>query len=180
MQIKNSSERYGIIATLLHWGMAILIIGLLALGLYMGKLEMSPDKLKLYGLHKSFGACVLFVVTFRALWRITNIIPPMPNTIPKLQQLAAHMAHYALYFFMIAMPLSGWLMSSAAGFPVSVFGLFTLPDLIAANQEQKHFLKEAHEFMAYGLIFTIVAHAGAALKHHFINKDDILRRMLPW
>lgn len=179
MALKNSSERYGIVAILFHWLMALMVIGLLGVGLYMTSAEKTPSVFKLYGLHKSMGAILLVLVCLRLLWRQLNTQPSLPETLPKFQRLAAHMAHYGLYFFMFAMPLSGWLMSSAAGFPVSVFGLFTLPNLVAPDNALRMFFGEAHELMAWALMALIVAHAGAALQHHFLLKDTVLRRMLP-
>lgn len=178
--IKNNERSYGAIAKLFHWVMAIMVIGMLAFGLYMTSLSISLAKLKYYGWHKETGILVLLLVTVRLLWRISNTIPTLPNHLAEWQKLAAHGAHYALYFLMIAMPLTGWLMSSAAGLPVSFFGLFTLPDIIGPNETTRQFLATTHEYLAYLLIFMIIAHASAALQHHFYYKDDILRRMLPW
>ncbi len=178
--LKNTSERYGLVATLLHWLMGLAIIGMLAVGLYMTGLELSPDKLKLYGLHKAIGITLLSAFILRVLWRLVNVIPSLPDAIPAWERWAAHASHFLLYTLMLAMPMTGWLMSSYAGFPVSVFGLFTMPDLVAADKEMAEVMKEVHEWLAYGLIALITVHAGAALKHHFIDKDMILRRMLPW
>jgi len=179
LPLKNTSERFGWIALLLHWVMAIMIIGMLCLGLYMAGLRLSMEKLKLIGWHKEIGACVLGLVAIRLIWRLVNIIPPLPESMPMWQRLAAHASHYALYGFMFTMPVSGWLMSSAAGFPVSVFGWFTLPNLINQNEEARKLFLSIHTWLSYALIATIAAHIAAALYHHFITKDNILRRMLP-
>lgn len=176
MQIKNSDTHFGIIAIIFHWLMAILIISLLAVGLYMTDLTIGIQKLKLYGLHKAFGILVLILAILRIIWRLSNKTPML--RIPKLELIAARLAHLALYAFMLAMPLSGWLMTSAAGLPPSFFGLFTLPSLVAPNDELRELFAQAHEWLAYGLITLIIIHTLAALKHHFIDKDDILRRML--
>lgn len=178
MKLKNNTETYGLISKLFHWVMALAIIGLLAVGFIMSDMETSPDKFKLYGIHKAVGALVLFAVFARFFWRITNIKPTMISA-PRWQKLAAHTAHYGLYVLMVAMPLSGWLMSSAAGFPVSVFGWFTLPDLIAPDKELRHLMGEVHETLAIAIIALVSLHALAALKHHFMDKDNTLRRMLP-
>lgn len=176
MQIRNNNERYGSIAISLHWLVALLIIGLLSLGLYMTSLPLGPQKLKLYGWHKATGLAVLALVLYRLFWRFINITPEL--LLPWWEKLAAQLMHWGLYGLMIAMPLTGWLMSSAAGFPVSFFGLFTVPSLMPANDEWRHLFASMHEYLAYVLIAAITLHILAALKHHFINKDTILRRIL--
>lgn len=177
MQIKNSATRFGIVSILLHWIIAVLIIGLLALGLYMVSLPISLEKFKLYGWHKEYGFLVLFLVIFRTVWRLSNPLPEL--ALPWLEQIAARSMHLAFYGFMFAMPLTGWLITSAAGLPASFFGLFTMPNLIAPDETKRIFFQWAHQWLGYALIAAIFLHTAAALKHHFINKDDILRRMLP-
>lgn len=179
MEIKNTSKRFGIVAITFHWLMALIIIGLLALGLYMVELPIGALKLKLYRWHKEFGILVLILVSFRIGWRFCNVTPALPSHLAAWQRFAAHAVHYAFYFFMIANPITGWMISSAAGLPVSFFGLFVLPDLVGPSESLRHLLSEVHKWLAYGLIAAIFAHVGAALQHHFIYKDDILRRMLP-
>ena len=176
MPIKNTKTRFGLITISLHWIMAILIIGLLALGLYMVALPISIQKLKLYGWHKELGFLVLFLVIFRITWRLGNLMPELE--LPWLEKIAARSMHWALYIFMFAMPLTGWLITSAAALPVSFFGLFTVPNLIAPNEQYRVLFELFHEYLGYALIAAISLHTAAALKHHFINKDTILRRML--
>ena len=176
MQMKNSEMHYGVIAIFLHWMMAILLIALLALGLYMVGLPISLEKLKFYGWHKEYGILALALVMARSIWRISNITPLL--SLPLWEKLAARTVHLAFYGFMFAMPITGWLITSAAGLPVSFFGLFVLPDLIAPNHDLMKLFEGIHKWLGYGLIATILLHFSAALKHHFINKDDILRRML--
>ena len=177
MQIKNSASRFGSVAILCHWIIAFLIIGLLALGLYMVELPISLEKLKLYGWHKEYGLLVLFLTVFRVLWRLSNQSPEL--ALPLLEKIAARSMHIAFYCFMFAMPLTGWLITSSAGLPASFFGLFTLPNLVAPNEHNLVFFEWLHQWLGYALIAAIMLHSAAALKHHFINKDDILRRMLP-
>lgn len=179
MRIKNSKTGYGAIAIILHWAIAILIIGLLGSGLYMAGLPISFQKLKLYGLHKEIGISVLMLTVIRLAWRLNNITPSLA-TLPWWERVAARAMHWAFYGFMFAVPLTGWLMSSAAGLPVSFFGLFVLPDFLAPNDAHMKLLQETHKWLAYALIAAIIGHTGAAFKHHFIDKDDILRRMLSW
>lgn len=179
MQIKNSTSHYGIISIFIHWIMALLMIGLIILGLYMVNLPINAQKLKLYGWHKELGILVIFLAIFRLFWRIIDTAPTLPAHMPWFQKFAAHAVHYAFYGFMFALPISGWMISSAAGLPVSFFGLFVLPDLVSTNEPLRLLLQEVHEWLGYGLILAIVGHMGAALYHHFVYKDDILRRILP-
>ncbi|WP_347252053.1 cytochrome b [Legionella sp.] len=176
MRIKNTETHFGTVAILLHWIIALLIIGLLILGLYMVELPISLEKLKLYGWHKEYGLLALALVIIRLGWRLINITPAL--SLPLWEKIAARTVHWAFYGFMLAMPLTGWLITSSAGLPASFFGLFTLPDLVAPNEENRHLFEELHRWIGYGLIVTIILHTLAALKHHFVNKDDILRRMI--
>lgn len=176
MQFKNTENSFGMIAIALHWLMAVLIIGLLALGLYMTDLPISHEKLKLYGWHKEYGFLALALVIIRLCWRLINITPIL--AIPLWEKLIARAVHWAFYIILFGMPLTGWLITSAAGLPVSFFGLFVIPNIISPNEEQRILFESIHEWLGYILIVLIVLHAGAALKHHFIDKDDILRRML--
>jgi cytochrome b561 len=179
MQLKNTIQQYGVIAQLFHWTMAILLIGLLAMGLYMVGLPIGLKKLKMYGWHKEFGILILMLVLFRLTWRSININPPLPSTMPAWQKLAALSVHILFYILMFALPMTGWMLSSASGLPVSFFGLFVLPDLVSPSENLRAVLVEIHHWLAYGLIAALCGHMGAALQHHFIDKDDILRRMLP-
>ena len=163
----------------LHWAMAILLFGLLALGFYMKDLPLSPEKLQLYSWHKWAGVTAFLLVLVRLAWRVAHRPPALPASMPKLMQLAAHAGHLALYLLMLAIPLSGWLMSSAKGFQTVWFGILPIPDLLEKNKELGAQLAEVHEALAILFILTLLAHIGAALKHHFIDKDDILTRMLP-
>lgn len=179
-QWRNTSLAYGIIARGFHWLMALMVIGMLCVGFYMDSLSMSPEKLRFYGLHKATGITILSLVALRLLWRVANPTPALPSDIPAWQRWGAHCSHYGLYALMFAMPLIGWLMSSAAGIPVSVFGWFTLPHLVGVDKELVNLTKTLHYYGAVVLIALIAAHFCAALYHHFIRKDTILRRMLPW
>lgn len=178
MRIINTETRYGIVAILLHWLMALLLVGLVVFGLYMTRISISEFKLQLYGWHKEYGLLALLLVMFRIVWRIGNITPLLPDTIPQWQKFAAHTVHWAFYGFMFALPITGVLLTSASGLPVSFFGLFVIPEVISPNEHTRILLIEIHKWLAYGLILTFCAHVGAALKHHFINKDDVLRRIL--
>jgi cytochrome b561 len=175
--IKNTIERYGIGAIFLHWLIALLILGQIGLGWYMSDLERSPIKIKLYGLHKEIGVLILILAIIRISWRAINIAPSMLYLSP-FDRVASRFVHSILYFFMFAVPISGWIMSSASGLSVSFFGLFTLPDLVSPDKQISHLFNEIHTWLAYTLLTIIAIHVAGALKHHFINKDTTLRRML--
>ncbi len=166
-------------AKALHWLMAILLFGLLALGFYMHDLPLSPEKLKLYSWHKWAGVTAFLLVAFRLLWRLTHRPPALPSSMPRLMQFAAHAGHLLLYVLMIAIPLSGWLMSSAKGFQTVYFGVLPIPDLLDKNKEIGDLLALVHKSLNLLFVAVLAGHIGAALKHHFIDKDDILTRMLP-
>lgn len=176
MHLKNSPTSYGSVAVSLHWLMAILLIFLIAIGIYMVNIPISLDKLKLYGWHKEYGLLALALVIFRIIWRYCNVTPYLPLSL--LERIAARTVHWTFYVLMFALPITGWLMTSAAGLPASFFGLFVLPDLIDANESNRLLLQSVHAWLGYILIAVIILHTAAALKHHFINKDDILKRML--
>ncbi|NNM60076.1 MAG: cytochrome b [Legionellales bacterium] len=179
MLLKNTKERYGYIAMVLHWLIALIIIGMLCVGIYMVRLPISLEKLKLYGMHKEVGFLVLLLVILRLEWRLTNRVPALPDTMPTWQKWAAHGSHILLYLFMFAMPITGWLLTSAAGLPVSFFGLFVIPTIIPANPTWLMVFTYIHHWLGFSLIALLMVHTAAALQHHFIDKDTILRRMLP-
>lgn len=175
--LKNTEFAYGRIAKFFHWTIAILIISLLAVGLYMTDLPRE-EKGTIYGIHKSTGILVLTLMTMRLAWRMRNIEPALPAAMGKLLKLGARISHISLYIFGFLMPLSGWGMSSAGGHPVTFYGLFTLPPLVAPNKELGGLFHDLHSIAGYALIGLIAVHAAAALWHHFIRKDDVLRKML--
>jgi len=180
MPVKNTRLAYGSVAKSFHWVVALLILTLLAVGFIMSDMENTPDKFKLYGLHKSVGISVLTLALVRLMWKAVNVAPLLPATLHRMEKLLAHAGHALLYVLMIAMPLSGWLMSSAAGVQVSVFGWFLLPDFVAPDKDVKDFFREAHELLAWALIVMISLHVLAALLHHFYYRNNVLRRMLPF
>ena len=180
--IENTEDRYGTIAILLHWSMAFLVIGLAALGLYMVTLPdigFNTRKVMLVLYHKEFGLLVLVLLVTRLAWRVTHILPRLVEHLPDWQKIAARFVHLCFYALLFALPLTGWLMSSAAGIPVSFFGWFMLPDFVHREDELFRLYIAVHKWLSYVLILFILVHAGAALRHHFVFKDDTLRRMLP-
>lgn len=173
------STRYTFPAIALHWLMAMLLIVLFAVGLYMHELPLSPWKLTIYSWHKWAGVTAFLLVLVRLAWRFAHRPPALPVTMSPSMRVAAHVGHGVLYLLMIAIPLSGWLMSSAKGFQTVYFGVLPLPDRLAKNKELGDLLKEVHEALNWMLLLVVVGHVGAALKHHLIDKDDVLTRMLP-
>ena len=179
--IENTRDRYGALAVLFHWVIAILVIALAALGLYMVRLPdagFDKEKIRLILLHKEVGVIVLFLVALRFAWRMSNVIPRLVENLPDWQKLAARFVHLSFYGLLVALPVSGWLMSSASGIPVSVLGWFVLPDLIPHDEQRFREFIEIHKWLGYLLIVLIFIHMGAALRHHFMLRDDTLRRML--
>ncbi len=173
-----SSLRHAASLIVLHWLIALLVLANLALGLYVSDLRLSPTKLQLIAYHKWIGMTVLLLVLPRLLLRfIRPAPPPLPG--PAWQRKAAAATHGLLYVLMIAVPMTGWLMSSAKGFPVVMFGAVQLPDLVGKSEALGDFFEEAHEWLTNGLLALVLLHVAAALKHHLIDRDATLARMLP-
>lgn len=177
--MKSALTRYTSTAIVLHWLIAVLILAAIALGLYMVGLELSPRKLKLYSWHKWLGVTIFLLAVLRTLWRLTHPAPPMPPEIPKWQRAAAHLTHVAMYALLFAIPVSGWLMSSAFGFQVVYFGVLPIPDLLVKNKVLAEQLKELHEMLNILLWLLLFMHVVAAIKHHVVDRDSVLHRMLP-
>ena len=173
-------QRYTKTAMLIHWLSALLIIAAFFLGLTMTEIHgITPTKLKYYSWHKWLGVTVLLLAVLRVLWRRANQPPPHPLGMPAWQAMAADATHLLLYLLIFAVPLSGYLYSSAAGVPVVYLGLIPLPTLIEANAELKPILKTVHYVLTMTMAAAVVGHVLAALKHQFIDRDGVLRRMLP-
>lgn len=170
------SQDYSKSFKLIHWLTALIILGLLGMGFYMSGLDYSEDKLKLYNLHKSFGLLVLVLLTLRILALILKGKPKSLLTHKPWEKGLSHLVHLLLYLLLIAMPLSGWVMSSAADFPISFFGL-QAPDIVSKDKEIFDLSRNAHELMAFALIAFVGLHILGALKHHFIDRDETLQRM---
>ena len=173
-----STVRYSTVAILLHWLIAIMVVCLFAFGLYMVDLKFSPTKLKYLSWHKWAGVTIFLLVLIRIVWRLTHKPPTHTVTMPRWQTNAAAAVHYLLYALLIAIPISGWLSSSAKGFQTVYFGVLPLPNLLDKNKELGQTLGFVHQALNYSMMAIVVLHALAALKHYFIDKDDILRRML--
>ena len=143
----------------------------------MSGLPLSPQKLTLYSWHKWFGVTVFLLVWLRLAWRVTHRPPALPASLSKPMRWAAHAGHAALYGLMVLIPLSGWLMSSAKGFQTVWFGMLPIPDLLGRDRALGDLLQQVHKLLNVLLMFTLAGHVGAALWHHFVLRDDTLRRM---
>ncbi len=172
-------QRYSTTSIVLHWLIAILIIAAFAMGWYMSDLKISPTKLKLYAWHKWLGVSIFGLVAFRLLIRLIKGVPDYPDTMRAREKQLSNIMHSLLYVLMFAVPLSGYLYTYAAGFPVVYLGFLELPAIISPHPEWKENLKELHEMLTTGMLVLVGIHFAAALKHHLINKDGILQRMLP-
>jgi cytochrome b561 len=179
MTMTTTQPRYNAPAMFLHWLMALLLISLFGIGLYMADLPLSPWKLKIYSWHKWLGVSAFLLVLLRLVWRFRHRQPQLPITTSPLMRTAAHIGHAALYLLMVIVPLSGWLMSSAKGFQTVYFGVLPIPDLLAKDPSLGELLQETHEILNYLFIGLVLIHLAAALKHQFIDKDNVLARMLP-
>lgn len=173
-------QRYTNIAILFHWLIALMIIGSFIMGLVMTDMPgISPTKLRYYSWHKWAGVTILGLAALRLLWRLGHAAPPYPATMPGWQKTAANVLHGALYLLMFAVPLSGYFYTLAAGFPVVYFGVIELPVLIGPDPVLKPVLKEVHFWLNMTLAGAVGAHVLAALKHHFIDRDGVIKRMMP-
>lgn len=167
-------------AIFLHWLTAALIISAFVLGITMVDIPgLTPTKLRYFSWHKWLGITVLGLACLRLLWRLRHPAPPYPDSMPAWQKQAAHALHGLLYFLMFSVPLSGYFYSLAAGVPVLYLGVIPLPVPIGPNPELKPLLKQVHYVLNMTLLAGFLLHVLAALKHHFIEKDNIFRRMLP-
>lgn len=181
--VAQAPSRYSNVAIVLHWLLALVVLCIFAVGAYMSDLPVSPLKLKLYNYHKWAGITFLALSLLRLLWRLTHRPPALPASIelamPNWQSKAYHATHYALYALFFAVPLLGWSYSSAAGFPVVLFGVLPLPDFMTVDKEFAKSIKEVHGIAAFSLIALAALHIAAAIKHHFFDKDGLINRMLP-
>ena len=177
MAWRNTSERWGAVARLFHWAIVLMLLGQFIMAELAEDLPLGMEKIALLARHKSVGITILLLAVLRLGWRALNPTPRAPAGAPWELALARG-AHVALYGLLFAMPLSGWMMSSAKNYPVSWFNLLPLPNLVPVSESIYEFMHETHELLATALIVIAAAHVLGALRHHFIKKDDVLKRML--
>jgi cytochrome b561 len=179
MPARNTSVRYGYVAQTLHWAIVALIIAQLTLAKIADGLPLGLQKLAVLARHKSVGITILGLAVARLAWRLIDRPPALPP-MPRWQTIAARWNHWALYLLLFAMPVTGWLMSSASNYPVSWFGLVQLPDFVGPDPVLKETLETVHEVLARVLVALAILHLAAALKHQFFDRNGLLFRMLPW
>jgi cytochrome b561 len=172
-------ERYGAVAQAFHWLIAALIFTMLGLGYYMEDLPLGTRKLQLYGIHKSIGITIAMLAALRLVWRLLHPPPPLPGSLKSWERRAAGVVHALLYLMLFVQPLIGFLQSNAANFPVVWWGFLPLPPLIGPDQPLSETLLGVHAAGGNLLAVLVIVHVAAALRHHFVLKDDVLRRMLP-
>jgi cytochrome b561 len=180
MPLLNTSSAYGAVARFLHWTIVLLIIAQFIIADSADELPDGVEKLSRLSLHKSVGMTVFLLALLRIGWRLVNRGNPAPVPMPNAQRIAAAVGHGLLYLLVLAQPLTGWAMSSAANYPVTLFGWFQFPALVAPDHALHEVLVDVHEGVFVTLAVVATLHAAAALYHHYWMKDDSLRRMLPF
>jgi cytochrome b561 len=180
MQLCNTRARWGAIAQCFHWLIVALIIAQLILAASADAMLPGPAKLAILSCHSSAGIAILMLAVVRLLWRLVNPTPALPSTLKPYERWLARFTHATLYSLLFLLPFSGWIMSSANGVAVNWFGHYPLPKLVPMNHVLNEAMQETHEASALGLIVIASLHLVAALKHHFMLKNTVLRRMLPF
>ncbi|PIV33341.1 MAG: cytochrome B [Lysobacterales bacterium CG02_land_8_20_14_3_00_62_12] len=180
MPLKSSPEHWGTLTKFFHWTIAVLVIATMVLGSWMTELAPSADKMRWYALHKSIGLSILLLMLLRLLWRRFDQRPrPAPGLGP-IASRVSRTVHASFYLLLIAMPISGWLYNSAANFPLRWFGWVHVPALVGADPMLKKIALSVHETLFWVILGLLVLHVAGALKHHFMDRDNSLRRMLPF
>ena len=177
--IKNTSQQWGLVSQALHWGIALLMILVIGLGLIGQELPLSGEKIKIFVYHKSVGILILALVLVRIYWKLSQTQPQAAEGITPEQHKMAGLGHGVLYGLMLALPLSGWLLNSAAGFPFKWMDLFAFPSIPGVGESVKDLFVQVHLYLFYGLLVVLAGHIGMALLHHFKFKHTVLSRMLP-
>ena len=178
MRYRNSAETWGAVARGFHWLIAVLILVQFVIGSVAEEMKLTPAKLDLFVWHKSVGITVLVLALLRLVWRLANPPPAMPAGTPGWERKLAAIAHWALYGLIFAVPLSGWWVSDASRVPFKAFFFLPMPDFISTDRALQEAAAEVHEALTITLLFVVIAHIAAALRHHLLLHDDVLRRML--
>lgn len=174
------SDRYSPLAQALHWLTALLVLGLIGVGLWMVALPLGLTKLYAYGWHKWIGLTVFLLTLVRLGLRAWRPQPPLPATVTTWERTIAPWSHAALLVLLISLPLTGWMMSSAGGVPVVWFGVLPLPDLVSREMHLFERLRTTHHWLAWTLMGLLAVHVLAVVHHDVVRRDGILRRMLPF
>jgi cytochrome b561 len=179
MKASNTEPSWNGVLKFLHWLVALLIFTQFALGWLAVTWRLSPTKLDLFVWHKSIGMLVLTLVVLRLVWRLATPAPPLPAAMPRWERIAARASHALLYVVMLGMPFSGWVVQSASGVPFRIFRRIALPPIAAVDKHMAELAAQVHFALGLLLAAILVVHIGAALRHHFIQHDNVLTRMLP-
>ena len=179
MRFARNDLRWGAVSQSLHWLIVLLVLVMAGLGLTMVELPNTAFKARLYGVHKSIGLAILALMLLRLAWRLHAGAPPVVAGLPRWQARAATLTHAALYGLLLAMPLSGWVVNAASGFPLRWFGLFRVPQFGGRDDALYALAKGWHEALFWALVVLALGHAFAALWHHVFQRDATLARMLP-
>jgi cytochrome b561 len=177
--VRNTTDSWGAPAKLFHWVMAALILAQIALGVMAASWRLSPTKLNLFFWHKSTGMLILLLLALRLLWRLANSTPALPSGMAAWERTAAQLSHGLLYVLMIALPVTGWIVNSASNIPFRIFWLIPLPAIVAPDKATADLVALVHGGLFALLALVLVAHIGAALRHHFVKRNTVLVRMLP-
>jgi cytochrome b561 len=180
MSFRNTTRAWGSLSKAFHWIIVLLIINQWIIAERAADLPKGPALIAALWWHKSFGITILMLAVLRLVWRWANPVPDLTSETAPWERVLARISHVLLYGLIFAMPLSGWMMSSARSFSGSWFGLFQLPDLVAPDRALYERLHDLHELLFKVLVGVAVLHVAGALKHHFMDKNDVLRRMLPF
>jgi cytochrome b561 len=180
MAVRNSTRSWGSLSKALHWIIVVLIINQWVIGMRADALPLGVAKLQALAWHKSFGITILALALVRLVWRWSNPVPDLTAETRPWERMLAKISHVLLYGLIFALPLSGWLMSSAKNYPVSWFGLIQLPDLVAPSEALFQQMRSLHHGLFAALVAVAALHIAGALKHHFIDRNDVLKRMLPF
>ncbi|RFA30752.1 hypothetical protein CAI21_04385 [Alkalilimnicola ehrlichii] len=177
--MRGNRQRYGVVARLLHWSIALLLLVLLITGWWATELSYYD---RLYNTvpywHRSLGVLTTVLIVLRIVWALIDRRPPLTHSMRRWEKVAARTGHISLYVLMLLVPISGYLMSTADGRPVDVFGWFQVPALLAASSGREELAGNAHYFLAFGGAWLVLLHILAALKHQFIDRDGTLRKMI--
>jgi cytochrome b561 len=179
MGLRNTTRVWGSVAKSFHWIIAALIFTQFALGWTAEEWHRSPTKVDLFVWHKSIGILILTLVVLRVIWRLTGRVPELPPDMSPLERRLAAASHALLYVVILAMPLSGWVINSAANFPLKLFWLVPLPDITAPSKDLQELAENVHLTLFWTLAALLTLHVAAAFRHHFVKHDDVLLRMLP-
>jgi cytochrome b561 len=180
MTFRNTTRSWGTLSKALHWIVVILIISQWFIAQRADDLPNGLAKLQALAWHKSFGMTVLMLALLRLVWRLLNPVPDLTAETKPWERVLAKVSHVLLYALIFALPLTGWLMSSAKNYPVSWFKLFQFPDLVAPSEALFRQMNGLHHLLFNVLVVVALLHVAGALKHHFIDKNDVLKRMLPF